>query len=88
MFMHWGRKILMISNFGTFVGGFPRDGGASMTVKGLIVGSLGSVHCRFESGLMLISIPTAKAKRIAKYCSVSVIIGSRIIWKQRCRSTL
>ena len=54
----------------------------------LIVASLGSAHCRFVSGLRLIGIPTSSAKRIAKYCSVSTTIGSRIIWKQRCRSML
>ena len=46
----------------------------------LIVGPLGSVR--------LIGIPTSRAKRIAKYCSVSAMIGSRIIWNQRCKSRL
>ena len=54
----------------------------------LIVGSLGSVHCRFVSGLRLIGISTSRAKHIAKYCSVSAMTGSKIIWKQRCRSML
>jgi hypothetical protein len=65
----------------------------SITEKGyqckiiaLIVGSLGSVHCRFVSGLKLIGFPAGTAKRIAKYCSVSAMIGSKIIWKQRCKS--
>jgi hypothetical protein len=54
----------------------------------LLVGSLGLVHKRFVSGLNLLGVsPIRRVKGIAKYCSVSATIGSRIIWKQRCRDT-
>ena len=43
----------------------------------LVVGSLSSVHCRFVSGLGLIGIPTSRVKRVAKYCSVNAMTGSR-----------
>ena len=53
----------------------------------LVVGSLGSVHSRFSSGLKMAGIPAHRAKAIARYCSISAMIGSRIIWKQRCKNT-
>ena len=37
----------------------------------LTAGSLSSVHWRFVSGWRLIDIPTSRAKRMAKYCSVT-----------------
>ena len=49
-----------------------------------IVSSLGSVHCKFAGRLRLMGIPTG----IAKCSSVSAMIGSRINWKQSCRSVL
>jgi hypothetical protein len=62
--------------------------GYSCKVVVLLVGSLGLVHKRFVSGLNLLGVsPIRRAKGIAKYCSVSATIGSRIIWKQRCRDT-
>jgi len=54
----------------------------------LIVGSLGIVHRCFVSGLRLVGLPARQAKAVARYCSVSAMIGSRIIWKQRCRTVL
>ena len=54
----------------------------------LVVGSLGSVHNRFVSGLKMTGIPNCRAKSIARFASVSAMIGSHIIWKQRCRHVL
>ena len=64
------------------------DLGYSCKIIVLIVGSLGSVHSRFASGLKLAGFCNARAKAIARYCSVSAMIGSRIIWKQRCKAVL
>ena len=50
----------------------------------LIVGSTGSVHKKFISGLVLAGLSIKCSRAIAKYCSVSAAIGSHIIWKQRC----
>ena len=49
----------------------------------LIVGSLGHVHKRFTSGLKMLGIPNSVAKSLAKYASVSAMIGSHIIWRKR-----
>ena len=62
------------------------DFGYSCRVIVLIIGSLGSVHKRFHGGLKLAGISSVRSKAIARYCSVSAMIGSHIIWKQRCRS--
>ena len=51
----------------------------------LIVGSLGNVHKRFISGLKLLNLSNTDAKFMAKYCSVSAIIGSHMTWKIRCK---
>ena len=50
-----------------------------------IVGSLGSVHKKFVDGLVKLGFPKSQGKEIAKYCSVSSAIGSKIIWNIRCR---
>ena len=47
----------------------------------LIISSSGLVHNRFVSGLKLVSL--SRAKDIAKYLSISVMIGSRRVWKKR-----
>lgn len=54
----------------------------------LIVGSLGSVHNRFVSGLLLLGLTKRCATSTARYCSVSSMIGSRMIWRQRCHAIL
>ena len=54
----------------------------------LVIGSLGSVHTRFVSGLQRCGVPRHKAKGIARYASVSAMMGSRIAWKQRCSHVL
>ena len=51
----------------------------------LIIGSLGNVHKRFISGLKLLNLSNKDAKFMARYCSVSAIIGSQMIWKLRCK---
>ena len=61
--------------------------GYRLTIVVLIIGSLGNVHSRFVSGLKMIGFRQSSAKCLAKYCSISVIIGSYQIWKQRCRET-
>ena len=53
----------------------------------LIVGSLGSVHKKFVSGLCMAGLSPRRARAIAKYCSISAAIGSKIIWKLRCKNT-
>jgi hypothetical protein len=64
------------------------DTGYQCRIIVLIVGSLGNLHNRFANGLRLTGICGRRARAIAKYCSVSAMIGSRIIWKQRCKATL
>ena len=49
----------------------------------LIVGSLGHVHYQFTSGLKMLGIPNSVARSVAKYVSVSAMIGSHIIWRKR-----
>ena len=51
----------------------------------LIIGSLGTVHFRFLSGLKKMNIPKAESKHLARYLSISAIIGSYRVWKQRCK---
>ena len=41
-----------------------------------VIGSLGNVHKNFVSGLIKLNISRAIAKSLAKYCSISTIIGS------------
>ena len=50
----------------------------------LIFGSLGTVHKLVVRGLQMAGMPKPKAKALAKFCSVSAIIGSRHIWRRRC----
>ena len=53
----------------------------------LIVGSLGCIHKKFVSGLCIAGLAPRRARAIAKYCSISAAIGSKIMWKQRCKHT-
>ena len=50
-----------------------------------IAGSLGSVHKKFVDDFVNLGCPESKGKEIAKYCSASSAIGSKIIWNIRCR---
>lgn len=54
----------------------------------LIIGSLGSVHNKFVNGLCMLGVPRTRAKAITRYCCISSITGSKIIWCQRCRAVL
>lgn len=49
-----------------------------------IFGSLGHVHKLVVRGLQMAGLPKGRAKQLARYCSVSAIIGSRAIWRRRC----
>ena len=51
----------------------------------LIIGSLGSVHLKFETGLRKLNISKTESKFLSKYCSISAIIGSHYVWKKRCK---
>jgi hypothetical protein len=59
------------------------DAGFHTKIIVLIVGSLGTVHRRVVPGLMLMGLSKSKSKRLAKYLSVSVMIGSRRAWQRR-----
>ena len=50
-----------------------------------VIGSLGHVHYRFRSGLKKLGLPNRVTKAIAKYGSISVMIGTNIIWRIRYR---
>ena len=49
-----------------------------------IFGSRGHVHKLVVRGLQMAGLSKRRAKQLAKYCSVSAIIGSRSIWRRRC----
>ena len=50
-----------------------------------IVGSLGSIHSKFLSGLMKCSLPKHEAIFLIKYLNISSIIGSFKVWRRRCK---
>ena len=50
----------------------------------LLIGSMGSVHSKFVSGLRKININRCEAIFLAQYCSISAAIGSYKVWKKRC----
>ena len=52
----------------------------------LIIGSLGNVHSRFISGLAKLRISRTEGKFLARYLSISAMIGSFQVWKARCRN--
>ena len=49
-----------------------------------IFGSLGHVHRLVVRGPRILGLTKCRAKQLAKYCSISSIIGSRCIWRRRC----
>ena len=53
-----------------------------------IIGSRGHVHRRFVSGLKNIGFSLTESEYLAKYLSISVIIGSYKIWKFKCKFNL
>ena len=58
--------------------------GYSCKLLVFIFGSLSHVHRLVMRGLQMAEIPKPKAKALAKFCSISAIIGSRHIWRRRC----
>ena len=64
------------------------DLGYSCKIVVLIIGSVGNVHNKFVNGLCMLGLSMTRAKATARYCAVSVMIGSRKIWKQRCKQIL
>ena len=59
--------------------------GHRCTIIVLVIGALGLVHRRYVSGLQRIGFSKTVAKAIAKYLSLSSMIGSRRIWRRRRR---
>ena len=60
------------------------DMGYNCQLLVFIFGSLGHVHRLVVRGLRIMGLSKCRAKQLAKYCSVSSIIGSRCIWRRRC----
>ena len=58
--------------------------GYKCTLIGFIFGSLGHVHKLVVRGLQIAGLSKWKAKQLARYCSISAIIGSRSVWRRRC----
>ena len=57
-----------------------REAGFSTKIIVLVVGSLGTVHHRVVPGLRLLGMSRRSSASLAKYLSVSVMIGSRRVW--------
>ena len=53
----------------------------------IIIGSLGCIHKRVTTGFKRLGFSSRKSKSIAKYLSISAMIGSNIVWKMRTRKT-
>ena len=51
----------------------------------LVIGSLGHVHSKFVSGLRKNNINSSQSTYLAKFCSVSAMMGSFFVWKNRCK---
>ena len=51
----------------------------------LVIGSLGSVHSKFTTGLKKLGISHTEANFLARHCSISSIIGSNRVWRERCK---
>ena len=49
-----------------------------------ISGSLGHVHTLVTRGPRIVGFSKMKPKQLARYCSISSIIGSGHIWRRRC----
>ena len=58
--------------------------GHKCTLLVFIFGSLGHVHKLVVRGLQIAGLSKRKAKQLARYCSISAIIGSRSVWRRRC----
>ena len=59
------------------------DAGFNTKVVVLVIGSLGTVHRRLVPGLRLLGLSQRQSKSLARYLSVSVMIGSRRVWARR-----
>ena len=62
-----------------------QNSGYRCTVIVLVIGALGLVHGRYVSGLIKLGFSKSVAKAIAKYLSISSMIGSRRVWRRRQR---
>ena len=51
----------------------------------LVIGALGLVHKRYVPGLQKLGFSKPVGKAIAKYLSISSMIGSRRVWRRRRR---
>ena len=62
------------------------DAGFQTKIVVLVIGALGTVHKKVVTGLRMLGLSTRQSKALARYLSVSVIIGSRRTWTRRgCR---
>src|SRR4029434_7208144 len=61
-----------------------RDLGYTCKMVVLIFGSLGHVHKLWVSVLRLAGLSKRQSKQLAKFCSVSAVIGSLAVWRRRC----
>ena len=59
------------------------EAGFNTKVIVLVIGSLGSVHRRVVPGLRMLGLSQRQSKGLARYLSVSVMIGSRRVWARR-----
>ena len=59
--------------------------GHRCTIIVLVIGALGLVHRRYVSGLQKLGFNKPVSKAIAKYFSISSMIGSRRVWRRRRR---
>lgn len=59
------------------------DAGFQTKVIVLVVGSLGTVHRKLVPGLSILGLSKSQSKALAKYLSISVMIGSRRAWARR-----
>jgi len=59
------------------------EAGFQTKVVVLVIGSLGTVHRRFISGLKMMGLNARVSRSLARYLSLSVMIGSRRVWARR-----
>ena len=58
--------------------------GFNCVVDSVIIGSLGSVHCKALGVLMNLEIKKLSGKGLLKWCSTSNIIAAKQLWNLRC----
>lgn len=59
------------------------DAGFTTKVIVLVIGSLGIVHKKVVPGLSILGLSKRQSKSLARYLSISVMIGSRRAWARR-----